>query len=65
MAVPKAKQAGNFLTKQQPENLAHNEFVPVWKTKCEQIVMKARFSMKDDKKILDEINSYAKELNIK
>ena len=65
LAVPKAKQAGNFLTKQQPENLAHNEFVPVWKTKCEQIVMKARFSMKDDKKILDEINSYAKELNIK
>ena len=65
LAVPKAKQLGNFLTKNNPENKSHNEFVPVWKTKCEQIVMKARFSMKDDKKTLDQINNYAKELNIK
>ena len=65
LAVPKAKQLGNFLTKNNPENKTHNEFVPVWKTKCEQIVMKARFSMKEDKKTLDEINNYAKELNIK
>ena len=36
----------------------------VWKTKCEQIVMKARFSMKEDKKTLEEINMYAKELKL-
>ncbi len=65
LAVPKAKQIGNFLTKNNPENRAHNEFVPVWKTKCEQIIMKAKFSMKEDKKALEEIMSYANELGIK
>jgi len=65
LAVPKAKQIGNFLTKNNPENKAHNEFVPVWKTKCEQIIMKAKFSMKEDKKALEEIMHYANELGIK
>lgn len=65
LAVPKAKQKGNFLTKQNPENKTHNDFVPVWKTKCEQIIMKAKFSMKEDKKALDEIMQYANELGIK
>lgn len=65
LAVPKAKTVGNFLTKSHPENRGHNDFANVWKTKCEQIIMKARFSMKEDKKTLDEINNYAKELKIK
>ncbi|MDA0912917.1 MAG: hypothetical protein O3B11_03750 [Bacteroidetes bacterium] len=65
LAVPRAKQAGNFLTKNNPEHKAHNDFVTVWRTKCEQIIMKARFSMKNDKATLEEINAYAKELNIK
>lgn len=65
LAAPKAKTVGNVFTKQQPENKGHNDFTNVWKTKCEQIVMKARFSMKDDQKTLDEINNYAKELKIK
>lgn len=65
LAVPKAKQLGNVFTKQNPENKTHNEFVPVWKTKCEQIIMKAKFSMKDDKKSLEEIMHYANELGIK
>ena len=65
LAVPKAKTVGNFLTKSQPENKGHNDFVNVWKTKCEQIIIKARFSMNEDKKTLDEINNYAKELKIK
>lgn len=65
LAVPKAKTVGNFLTKTQPVNKGHNDFVNVWKTKCEQIIMKARFSMREDKKTLDEINNYAKELKIK
>ena len=34
----------------------------VWKNKCEQLIIKARFSMKEDKITLDEINNYAKEL---
>lgn len=36
-----------------------------WRSKCEQIIKKARFSMKDDKKTLDEIEVYAKQLKIK
>ena len=65
LALPKAKQIGNFFTKDQPENRIHNNFAKVWRSKCEQIVMKARFSMKDDKKTLDDINNYGKELKIK
>ena len=41
------------------------ELALTWFQKCEQIVMKARFSMKDDKKTLEDINYYAKELGIK
>jgi hypothetical protein len=65
LAVPKAKTIGNFLTKNNPENKSHNEFALVWKTKCEQIIMKARFSLKEDKKTLAEINHYASEIGIK
>ena len=64
-AIPNAKQKGNFMTKQNPENKSHNDLDPTWFSKCEQIVMKAKFSMKDDKKVLEEIMQYAKELGIK
>lgn len=36
-----------------------------WISKCSQVISKARFSMKDDKKTLEEILQYAKELRIK
>jgi len=65
LAVPKAKTVGNFLTKNNPENKSHNDFANIWKTKCEQIIIKAKFSMKEDKKALEEIMSYAKEIGIK
>ncbi len=65
LAIPKAKQIGNFLTKNNLENKAHNEFAQVWKTKCEQIIMKAKFSMREDKKALEEILQYANEIGIK
>lgn len=64
-AIPNAKQKGNFLTKQQPENKSHNDLAPTWHSKCEQIIMKAKFSMKEDKKTLEEILMYANELGIK
>jgi len=64
-ALPNAKQKGNFMTKNQPEYKSHNDLAPTWFSKCEQIVMKARFSMKEDKRTLEEINSYAKEIGIK
>lgn len=64
LAYPKAKQNGNFFTKNNPENKVHNEMVPVWRTKCEQIIIKARFALKDDAKTLEELNYYAKQLDI-
>ena len=64
-AIPNAKQKGNFMTKQLPENKSHNDLAPTWFSKCEQIVMKAKFSMKEYKKVLEEIMLYAKELGIK
>ena len=36
-----------------------------WREKCVQVIMKARFSMKDDPDTLAEIEKYAKELKIK
>jgi len=64
-ALPNAKQKGNLFTKQQPENKSHNDLAPTWKSKCEQIIMKAKFSMKEDKKTLEEIMAYGKEIGIK
>ena len=64
-AIPNARKKGNFFSSEQPENKSHNELAPTWNSKCEQIIMKARFSLKEDKKTLEEINNYAKELGIK
>ncbi len=36
-----------------------------WLGKCQQIIMKARFSMREDKKTLEEIEYYAKQLDLK
>lgn len=68
LAMPRAKKQGGIWSKFKQDGLEiiiHNELVPLWKTKCEQIIIKARFSMKDDPKTLQEIEYYAKELKIK
>lgn len=66
LALPNARKVGNFFTSSNElVNKLHNEFVPVWRAKCEQIIMKAKFSMKDDKQTLDEVEYYAKQLKIK
>ena len=70
LALPKAKKAGNFFTSgsfntpANDRNRIHNEFVPIWKAKCEQIILKARFTMKEDKKTLEEIEFYAQQIGI-
>ena len=38
---------------------------PVWKSKCEQIIMKAKIVLKDDKEAMQIIKGYAEELKIK
>jgi len=70
LAIPNAKKAGNFFTSgsfnspANHRNKLHNDFVTVWKAKCEQIIMKARFSMKEDEKTLEQIEGYAKEIGL-
>jgi hypothetical protein len=61
MAVPEAGKKPNFLMRMTSAGTLYK----AWVAKAEQIVMKARFSMKDDKSTLNEINSYAKTLGIK
>ncbi len=69
MAAPLAKKKGNFFsntyTSSAASNQEHNALAPAWKAKCEQLVIKARLSMKDDKTTLAEIEHYAQELKIK
>ena len=65
MAIPNAKKQGNFFTRNNLEYALHNEFVPVWKSKCEQIMIKAKLSLKDDPEVIEMINRYAEELKIK
>jgi hypothetical protein len=64
-ALPKSKYSkfSAFMNGAKGEKEA--EYAKVWRGKCEQIIMKAKFSMKDDKKTLDEIMVYANELGIK
>lgn len=60
-AFPKAKPRSFWSNNTNFEN----EFQAVWKTKCEEIIIKARFSMKQDKSTLEQIENYAKQLKIK
>ena len=60
LAVPLARKPGFF-----SEDEDAREMYPVWRAKCEQIIMKAKFSMMDDSKTLEMIKEYANELKIK
>lgn len=63
IAMPATKKLSIFSSDiSSPEEL---KIAKAWKAKCEQVIIKARFSMKDDKKTLDEIEEYAKQLKIK
>jgi hypothetical protein len=64
LALPKTKKMG-FFTSDGFTRKAHNEMAAIWEGKCHQIIMKARFAMKEDKSTLAEIEQYAKQLGIK
>lgn len=69
-AVPHARKVKTgfsaILTINEKSNAYRDQQLgKAWKYKCEQIIMKARFSLKEDKKGLEEINMYANELGIK
>ena len=60
LALPLAKRPGFF-----EQDMEKQEMYPVWRAKCEQVIIKARFSMKDDPKTLAQINEYGKQIGIK
>lgn len=43
----------------------HNLLATAWKSKCEQVVIKARFALRDDKKTLEDVEHYAQLMGIK
>lgn len=67
MGVPLAKKRGSIFTRNSAASpdYEHNQMASAWKSKLEQVLMKARLAMKDDKATLAEIEKYATELNLK
>lgn len=61
LAVPEAGKKPNVFMRMT----ASGTLYKAWVGKAEQVVMKARFSMKDDKVTLNEIEMYAQKLGIK
>ena len=60
LAVPLAKKPSFW-----SYDMDAKQMYPVWRAKCEQIIMKAKFSMQEDKQTFEMIKEYAKELKIK
>jgi hypothetical protein len=66
MALPEATKKLGFFERISGTIDSHKgELKKAYLSKCEQIIMKARLSMKEDKKSLEEIEYYAKQLSIK
>lgn len=61
MAVPLARKSGMFAQ----EDIETKTLRPIWKKKCEQVIIKARLAMADDKQTMSKIEEYAKQLKIK
>lgn len=64
-SISKSETKSYFQIQQVDARNNHNKVAYAWKNKCQEIIMKARFSMKDDKGTLSEIEHYARQLNIK
>ena len=56
-----SKKLGFFIASVHPEAVLKN----AWKAKCEQLIIKSRLTFIDDKKVLEGIENYAKQLEIK
>ena len=54
-----------LFSKTTPAEEEHNALVPAWKSKIDQVVMKAKMSMKEDKSLLSEIENMVTQLNSK
>ena len=65
MAAPLAVKKGNFMTQNHPDNKLHNHLVGAWQDKLKQVVMKARFSMREDKRTIAEIEEIVRQCGVK
>jgi hypothetical protein len=66
LASPEATKKISFFARIPGTTETHKgELRKAYFSKCEQIIMKARFAMKEDRKTLEEIEYYAKQLKIK
>lgn len=66
VALPQTKiKLQKLMFKTAPIDRPKEIIKNAWQSKCEQVIMKARMSMKDDRKTLEEIEVYAKQLGIK
>jgi len=54
-----------FITMATPLALISDPLSKAWRAKCEQVILKARFSMRDDKGLMEEIEQYGKQLKIR
>jgi hypothetical protein len=65
LALPEATvKIRKFLGITYQEDRTKEAIKKVWLTKCEQIIMKAKFAMKDDPQTQEIIDQYARELNL-
>ncbi len=63
MALPQAKVEIKTLRGRVYPDYVHKDTLrQAWISKCEQVIIKAKFSMKDDKNLLNEIEAYANQL---
>ena len=67
MGIPKAKpiKKGIFSGPYSAAEKEHNALVPAWKSKIDQVVIKAKMSMKEDKALLVDIEKMVNELTPK
>ena len=61
IALPEAKKKSNTMGGYVLDG--SDGLKNAWLAKCEQVIMKAKFSMKDDKKLLEEIEFYSNQLS--
>lgn len=65
MSVPQSKFTFLDRMKHASSNSKEERMAKAWRAKSEQVIMKAKFSINEDKNTLAEIANYAKELKIK
>jgi len=65
LSVPHARAANKIQVSLTAKATAERQLTKAWRYKCEQVIVKARLSLKEDPRALEEINHYASELGIK